>query len=101
MEGWEDPFNRAGYPWGQEDTDLKAHFARAGPVPALTSRHCKPASSALASGPPVSLLAFARELDGQLLTTVVNAADVSQSLIAALVCSACPGPAYRSALHPN
>ena len=24
MEGWEDPFNRAGYPWGQEDSELKA-----------------------------------------------------------------------------
>lgn len=35
MEGWEDPFNRAGYPWAQEDTDLKAHFAELARFPAL------------------------------------------------------------------
>ena len=78
MEGWEDPFNRAGYPWAQEDTDLKAHFAEL-----ARFRHSFPALQAgvlhwiWTSGP---LLIFARELDGQLLTTVVNAADVSQAL---------------------
>ena len=78
MEGWEDPFNRAGSPWAQEDTDLKAHFAELARV-----RRSFPALQAgvlhwiWTSGP---LLIFARELDGQLLTTVVNAADVSQAL---------------------
>mgnify|MGYP001409598848 CR=1 FL=1 len=78
MEGWEDPFNRAGYPWAQEDTDLKAHFAEL-----ARFRRSFPALQAgvlhwiWTSGP---LLIFARELDGQLLTTVVNAADVSQAL---------------------
>ena len=28
MEGWEDPFNRAGYPWGQEDSELKSFFSK-------------------------------------------------------------------------
>ena len=78
MEGWEDPFNRAGYPWEQEDTDLKTHFAEL-----ARFRRSFPALQAgvlhwiWTSGP---LLIFARELDGQLLTTVVNAADVSQAL---------------------
>ena len=78
MEGWEDPFNRAGYPWAQEDTDLKAHFAEL-----ARFRRSFPALQAgvlhwiWTSGP---LLIFARELDGQLLTTVVNTADVSQAL---------------------
>lgn len=78
MEGWEDPFNRAGYPWAQEGTDLKAHFAEL-----ARFRRSFPALQAgvlhwiWTSGP---LLIFARELDGQLLTTVVNAADVSQAL---------------------
>ena len=78
MEGWEDPFNRAGYPWEQEDTDLKAHFAEL-----ARFRRSFPTLQAgvlhwiWTSGP---LLIFARELDGQLLTTVVNAADVSQAL---------------------
>ncbi len=78
MEGWEDPFNRAGYPWGQEDTELKSWFARLAHLrqerPALQSGqlHWR-----WTSGP---ILAFARELNGQLLTTVVNAADTPQSL---------------------
>ena len=78
MKGWEDPFNRAGYPWEQEDTDLKAHFAEL-----ARFRRSFPTLQAgvlhwiWTSGP---LLIFARELDGQLLTTVVNAADVSQAL---------------------
>ena len=78
MEGWEDPFNRACYPWGQEDTELKAWFARLAHLrqdrPALQSGqlHWR-----WTSGP---ILAFARELNGQLLTTVVNAADTPQSL---------------------
>lgn len=78
MEGWEDPFNRAGYPWGREDTELKAWFARLAHLrldcPALQSGqlHWR-----WTSGP---ILAFARELNGQLLTTVLNAADTPQSL---------------------
>ena len=78
MEGWEDPFNRACYPWGLEDTELKAWFARLARLrqdrPALQSGqlHWR-----WTSGP---ILAFARELNGQLLTTVINAADTPQSL---------------------
>ncbi len=78
MEGWEDPFNRAGHPWGREDTELKAWFARLARLrqdrPALQSGqlHWR-----WTSGP---ILAFARELNGQLLTTVINAADTPQSL---------------------
>ena len=78
MEGWEDPFNRACYPWGREDTELKAWFARLAHLrldcPALQSGqlHWR-----WTSGP---ILAFARELNGQLLTTVINAADTPQSL---------------------
>ena len=78
MEGWEDPFNRAGYPWGQEDSELKfffsdlAHLRREHPALQTGQLHWR-----WTAGP---LLAFARELDGQLLTTVVNAADTPQTL---------------------
>ena len=78
MEGWEDPFNRACYPWGREDTELKAWFARLA--------HLRLDRSALQSGQlhwcwtAGPILAFARELNGQLLTTVINAADTPQSL---------------------
>lgn len=78
MEGWEDPFNRACYPWGWEDTELKAWFARLAHLrldrPALQSGQLHWCWTA---GP---ILAFARELNGQLLTTVINAADTPQSL---------------------
>ena len=30
MEGFEDPFNRRTYPWGREDRQLRAYFARLG-----------------------------------------------------------------------
>ena len=78
MEGWEDPFNRAGYPWGQEDSELKSFFS--------SLVHLRREQPALQAGQlhwrwtAGSLLVFARELDGQLLTTVVNAADTPQTL---------------------
>ena len=78
MEGWEDPFNRAGYPWGQEDSELKSFFSKL--------VHLRREQPALQTGQlhwrwtAGSLLVFARELDGQLLTTVVNAADTPQTL---------------------
>ena len=78
MEGWEDPFNRAGYPWGQEDSELKSFFSKLA--------HLRREQPALQTGQlhwrwtAGSLLVFARELDGRLLTTVVNAADTPQTL---------------------
>ena len=78
MEGWEDPFNRAGYPWGQEDSELKSFFSKLA--------HLRREQPALQTGQlhwrwtAGSLLVFARELNGQLLTTVVNAADTPQTL---------------------
>lgn len=30
MEGWEDPFNRAGYPWGSEDKPLQGFYVQLG-----------------------------------------------------------------------
>ena len=78
MEGWEDPFNRAGYPWGQEDSELKSFFSKLA--------HLRREQPALQTGQlhwrwtAGSLLVFARELDGQLLTTAVNAADTPQTL---------------------
>ena len=78
MEGWEDPFNRAGYPWEQEDTDLKAHFAEL-----ARFRRSFPALQAgvlhwiWTSGP---LLIFARELEKSRLITVLNASDQEREL---------------------
>ncbi len=71
MEGFEDPFNRGTYPWGQEDADLLAWFRILGK---LRRQHPPLRRGDLqwiaAAGP---LLVFARELDGRRLVTAVNA----------------------------
>ena len=79
MEGWEDPFNRGGYPWGKEDLSLRNHFALLG--------NLRRQSAVLQRGElhwcftSGSLLAYARELNGSRVTTVVNAADEPRDLL--------------------
>ena len=73
MEGWEDPFNRSTYPWGEEDPDLKGHFTRLGnlrkEIPALNSGAIRYLYS---KGP---LLIYAREDGENRYVTVVNASE--------------------------
>ena len=78
MEGFEDPLNRAGYPWGREDPELKARFTRLGTL--RRSRSCLQSGDIAylwASGP---VLAFARERAGARTVTVVNASPEEQVL---------------------
>ena len=78
MEGFEDPFNRGGYPWGHEDKSLKAWFTRLG---TLRDQRQELRGGTIqylyASGP---LLAFARELVGARAVTVVNAGTAPEAL---------------------
>ncbi|MEG1684124.1 MAG: glycoside hydrolase family 13 protein, partial [Oscillospiraceae bacterium] len=73
MEGFEDPFNRATYPWGHEDAALRDFFRRLGGL-----RRTRPSLQAgdicyfLAEGHG---LAFARRADGQVSLTAINAGD--------------------------
>jgi len=73
MEGWEDPFNRSTYPWGNEDPELKAHFTRLGNL----RKDC----AALNRGTirylysKDSILIYAREYEDERYVTVVNASD--------------------------
>lgn len=73
MEGYEDPFNRETFPWGHEDRDLQAWFARLGAA-RRSSRALQEGTIEYlrAEGP---LLAFARRLDGECVAAVVNAGD--------------------------
>lgn len=79
MEGWEDPFNRGGYPWGKEDISLRNYFALLG--------NLRRQSAVLQRGElhwcftSGSILAFARELSGSRITTIVNAADEEKDLV--------------------
>ncbi len=70
--------NRACYPWGQENEELKAHFLRLGRIrhtyaPLQEGSICWHYTF----GP---VMAYARELHKKRLVTVVNASDKSQSL---------------------
>ncbi len=78
MEGCEDPFNRACYPWGREDTELRSWFCQLGGL-----RHQRPSLQSgilqwlYTAGP---LLVFAREKKKERTVTVVNASQESQQL---------------------
>ncbi|WP_295580057.1 glycoside hydrolase family 13 protein [uncultured Oscillibacter sp.] len=71
MEGFEDPFNRGGYPWGREDRALSSHFALLGLLRRQRPSLQRGALHWLhAEGP---LLAFAREVPGERTVVAVNA----------------------------
>ena len=71
MEGFEDPFNRGGYPWGQEDAELKNWFTHLGCLRASRAELQKGAIEYhLADGP---LLCYERKLGGHRSVTAVNA----------------------------
>ena len=70
MEGFEDPFNRGTYPWGQEDRTLQKHFALLGK---LRGERVSMQTGELrwlhASG---HVLAFVREEDRELTAAILN-----------------------------
>ena len=78
MEGFEDPFNRATYPWGRENRVLVRWFARLG---ALRRQHaalqCGTIRYLLAGG---SVLAFLRRSADDRCLTVLNAGDAPVTL---------------------
>ena len=79
MEGWEDPLNRACYPWGQEDEDLKARFIRLG---RLRQTYVPLQQGSIQWIYTLgSVLAYAREYRRERLVTVVNASSAAQSVI--------------------
>ena len=73
MEGFEDPFNRRTYPWGQEDRELIEWYAALGALrktsPALRQGDIR---YLIGQGP---LLAFTRSAQGQTLLAAFNAGD--------------------------
>ena len=71
MEGFEDPFNRGGYPWGHEDLEMKSWFFRLGCLRAGRKELQKGSIEYhLADG---ALLCFERRLGNERCVTVVNA----------------------------
>lgn len=78
MEGWEDPFNRACYPYGHEDVELKAYFSALANFRRRTAALQRGGLHWLYTAGP--LLIFARKQGGLSLITAVNAADMPQSV---------------------
>ena len=78
MEGFEDPFNRGTYPWGREDRQLRAYFARLGGLRRrYTALQRGNISYLYTAG---SILIFAREHQDIRLVTAVNAGSGPQIL---------------------
>ncbi|MBQ9459473.1 MAG: alpha-glucosidase C-terminal domain-containing protein [Oscillospiraceae bacterium] len=78
MQGFEDPFNRATYPWGREDHELISFFARLG---ALRLERASLQSGGVeyvaAQGP---VLAFCRREGSEVSLAVCNAGDKEERL---------------------
>ncbi len=78
MEGFEDPFNRRGFPWGREDQRLTAHYRRLGQI--------RNGSVALREGDirymaaEGTVLAFQRQLGRERVLFAANSGEAAQTL---------------------
>ena len=79
MEGFEDPFNRGTYPWGHENRELIAYFARLGALRGARASLRRGSIEYLLA--EENLLAFARDLDGERTLTVTNAGAVGADVL--------------------
>ena len=73
MEGFEDPFNRGGYPWGKEDQGLKTWFTNLGHLRRQRVSLQRGTISYLYTAGP--LLVYARTWNGQRTVVAVNRAE--------------------------
>ena len=71
MEGGGDPFNRGGYPWGQEEHTLLDWFTRLGTL--RKERRSLQRGELLWRGADSPLLLYSREIPGEKTLTVINA----------------------------
>ncbi len=78
MEGYEDPFNRGTFPWGDEDKILQHHFAQLGRL--RSERRSLQSGSLRWLHAEGHVLAFARELDGEVTVSVTNTGDETVTL---------------------
>ncbi len=78
LEGFEDPFNRRTFPWGQEDKDLTEHFAALGRLRKESKALRKGDIRYIAAEGPV--LAFARSVEGESVLCAVNTSEEEKIL---------------------
>lgn len=77
-EGWEDPFNRRPYPWGQEDLDLQAYVAALGQLRKKSMPLRKGDLQYVAANG--ALLAFTRSYEGETVLIAANHSDTPVTL---------------------
>lgn len=78
MEGFEDPFNRATFPWGKEDQTIISLFSFLSHLRhTYQSLQTGTISYHIAKGP---LLCFSREIEMECLITVINCGTSPQTL---------------------
>ena len=78
MEGFEDPFNRAPYPWDNGDNSVFALFQKLSAL--RNTRESLRSGSIRYYEAPAPVLAFERCANGEKSLTVVNASEKEQSL---------------------
>ena len=78
MEGFEDPFNRGTYPWGNEDALLQRHFMRLGKL--RNTRESLQRGSLRYLHAEGHVLAFEREYNGEITIAATNAGSESAEL---------------------
>ena len=78
MEGFEDPFNRGGYPWGKEDQGLKTWFTNLGHLRRQRLSLQRGTISYLYTAG--SLLVYARSWQNQRTVVAVNRAEAHASV---------------------
>ena len=78
MEGFEDPFNRGGYPWGKEDQGLKTWFTNLGHLRRQRVSLQRGTISYLYTAGP--LLVYARTWNGQRTVVAVNRTEAHASV---------------------
>ncbi len=73
MQGFEDPFNRRTYPWGEEDSELLAWYVQLGKLrKSHSALRCGSIRYLVSSD---SVLVFTRKSDEELAVCVLNAGD--------------------------
>jgi cyclomaltodextrinase len=78
LEGFEDPFNRRTFPWGQEDRELTEYFSRLGKLRKKSKALRRGDISYIAAEGPV--LAFTRSVEGEMVLCAVNAGEEEKNL---------------------
>lgn len=80
LTGHDDPDDRRPYPWGAEDTELRAWYSRLGALRAESEALRHGALAFLPTTEPETVLAFGRRTDTQASITVLNLADAATTV---------------------